>query len=69
MIRQVQRHQRLEARRRGLVQLGDGGQDTLAILTRLLGGRDRRFEVWHDDRPAKLAGAVPDHRLQHRSVS
>ena len=50
-IGEIQRHQRLEIRNRGLrVQRGE---DSLAIGQSGCGGRDWRLQVWHDDRAAE----------------
>lgn len=56
VVGQVQRHQRLEARARR-----QRGEDALAVGASLRGGRHRRLEVGHDDRPAELARGVAHH--------
>jgi len=56
LVRQVQGHQRLEPQ-----ALGDGRQDARLVGQRQLGGRDRGFEVGHDDGTGKLP-----RRMGHR---
>ena len=56
LIRQVQRHQRLE-----LAACGHGRQNAIAVSNSQLSRRHRRLEVRHDDGAAHLTGGVRHH--------
>ena len=53
VVGEVQRHQRLESH-----AFGHGRENALAVSQGLLGRRDRRLEVGHDDRPTELGGRM-----------
>ena len=64
VVRQVQRHQRLEA------QAGrQGRQDALPVGHRIRRRGDRWLEVGHDDGARKLAGRGRQHRSQRSAVA
>ena len=64
VVGEVQRHQRLKAH-----ACGHGGQNALFVGQGLLGRGDRRAQVGHDDRAAKLGGRVGHDGVQRFAVA
>ena len=61
---QVERHQRREIR-----ALGQGGEDPVAVASRIRPRHHRRHQVRHDDGAGEIAGAFGQDGPQHRAVA
>ena len=62
VVREIQRHQRLERRR---VRLGRRARDAALVRRGHVDRRHRRHQIRHDDRPAEVRRA-PGHRVPKR---
>jgi len=64
ILGQVEGHEGFEVR-----AFGHGGEDAVTIGACLCGRDDWRHEIWHDDRPAKVAGGFWKNGIEHRSIT